>query len=95
MKNFTITKNKFKKTDSQPDYKMSIKQDDAFIEIGSCWLKEGKNGKFFSCKLNDVYVDHVKGVARKGFDLVMEESNGNDMPEMPEEVEDIADNAPF
>lgn len=74
MKNFSIFKNDYKKEGSKlPDYKImvSLKEGDQMIEAGGCWLKETKTGsKFFSCKLSDVYVDHTKGVARKGFELV-------------------------
>lgn len=87
-KNFSIFKNTHKKEGSTaPDYKMSMKIGEEYIEIGACWLKEGKSGKFFSCKLSDVYVDHTKGVARKGFVINEEPSNGKDMPKMVEEVD--------
>ena len=63
-----------------------------FVEINSAQLtKEGTSGKFISCKLNDVFVDHTKGVARKGFSLAIEPSNGNEMPDMPEEKADDLD----
>ena len=85
MKNFTITKNKFKKEGSKaPDYKMSIKLENGFTEIGGCWLKDAKDGqKYFSCKLNDAYADHVKGVACQGFKLIQEGSEiTHNMPPM-------------
>ena len=74
MKNFTITKNKFKKPESKaPDYRISVKVGEKFEEIGGCWLKDSKDGqKYFSCKLNDVWVDHTKGIAKKGFVLIDE-----------------------
>ena len=88
MKNFSLTKNSYKKTDTQPDYKMSVKIEDKFVETGSCWIKKDKNGNtFLSCKLNDLYVDHTKGVARAGFDLVQEQSQNPKVADMPEMVE--------
>lgn len=52
--NFSIFKNKFKKSENQPDYKMSAKQDDKFIEIGACWIKQSKDGtQYLSCKLSE------------------------------------------
>lgn len=73
IKSFYITKNKLKKAENQPDYKLSYKEENGeFVEIGSAWIKDGKGGKFFSCKLNDRYVDHTKNTARKGYVLVPE-----------------------
>lgn len=51
---FTITTNKFKKTPSQPDRKLSIKMGEEFVEIGVAWIKEAKTGsgaKYLSVKL--------------------------------------------
>jgi len=76
MKNFNIFKNDFKKEGSKaPDYKImaSLSEGEKMIELGGCWLKEGKKGKYFSCRLNDAYADHIKGIARKGF-ILSEES---------------------
>lgn len=73
IKSFFITKNKFKQIDSHPDYKISfMTEDKQFIEVGGAWIKDGKGGKFFSCKLNDRYVDHTKNTALKGYVLVPE-----------------------
>ena len=91
MKNFSIFKNTYKKEGTtQPDYKImvSLAEGEKMSEAGACWIKEGTSGKFISCKLNDVFVDHTKGVARKGFSLAIEPSNGNEMPDMPEEKEE-------
>lgn len=72
-KNFSIFKNTHKKEGStQPDYKISMKVGEEYVEIGAGWIKDGKSGKYISCKLSDSYADHTKGVARKGFQLVME-----------------------
>jgi hypothetical protein len=96
MKNFSIFKNTKKKEGStQPDYKMSVKMGEEYVDCGSCWLKDGKSGKYFSCKLNDVYVDHTKNVARKGFELTLDPSNGNEMPDIPEEAPQTPTEAPF
>lgn len=101
MKYFNIFKNTSeKKSETAPDYKISVnigtKENPQNVEAGGCWLKDMKNGgKYFSCKLSDAYADHVKGVARKGFELVMESSNGNDMPDMPEVSADDSAQPPF
>jgi len=98
MKYFNIFKNTKKKEGSTaPDYNISVnigtKEAPENADAGGCWLKDMKGGgKYFSCKLNDVYVDHIKGGARKGFEITIEGSNGNDMPDMKEETED---NVPF
>ena len=94
MKNFSIFKNTYKKEGStQPDYKImvSLEKDTPLVEAGGCWKKEGKNGTFISCKLNDAYVDHTKGTARKGFELVAEgqtELAKEYAPETPEISQD-------
>ncbi len=101
MKNFNLQKNKYKKEGStMPDYKISAnigEKDNAnFVEAGACWIKKDKTGNtFLSCQLSDAYVDHTKNIARKGFELVMEKSNGNDMPDMPEVSADDSAQPPF
>lgn len=71
MQNFSIFKNVNKKEGSTaPDYKMSMKIGEEYVDCGACWLKEGKSGKYFSCKLADTYVDKEKGVAKPGFQIV-------------------------
>lgn len=88
MKNFSLQKNKFKKTEQAPDYKISVLIEDKFTDAGACWIKKDKNGNtFLSCKLSDLYVDHTKGVARAGFDLVQEQSQNPKVADMPEMVE--------
>ena len=76
IKFFSLQKNN-KKTDTQPDYRMSVnlgdKDNSNFVDCGACWIKKDKKGNaFLSCKLADAYADHTKGTARKGFELVME-----------------------
>lgn len=74
MKNFSIFKNTHKKEGSTaPDYKISVKIGEEYQEAGACWLKDGKSGKYFSCKFADYYVDKEKNIARQGFDLVVEQ----------------------
>ena len=91
IKNFYITKNKFKKTDKQPDYKISfMTEDKQFMEVGSAWIKDGKGGKFFSCKLNDVYVDHTKNTARKGY-VLMQEGQTKVAESYDQDHEDVLD----
>ena len=62
---FAIFRNKYKESDKQPDYKMSTKDGEEFVEIGACWLKEGKDGdKYFSCKLRESFQD------KPGYEIV-------------------------
>ena len=49
MENFVILKNEEKKSDKQPDYRVSTKVGDNWETWGACWLKDGKKGKYFSC----------------------------------------------
>lgn len=66
IKSFAIFKNSRKENENQPDYKISAKIGDNFVEIGGAWIKEGAKGKFFSCKLSAPYKE------RKGYKLVEE-----------------------
>lgn len=66
MQNFSIFKTKKDATNTKlPDYRISIKVGDEFIDAGACWIKDSKNGKYMSCKLNDPFLDK-----RKGFEIV-------------------------
>lgn len=95
MQNFNIFKNNHKLEDKHPDYKISGKDGEEFIELGGCWLKEGKNGdKFFSCKLNKPYKD------RKGFEIVglsgeEEKLATQEMTKEQQEIQEISENIPF
>lgn len=55
MNNFSIFKNTRKEKENHPDYNISMKIDDEFVNIGACWLKDGKSGKYFSCQLTKPY----------------------------------------
>ena len=95
IKMFNIFKNTKKTKEGQPDYRMNVKIGDNYVECGAGWIKDSKNGKYISCKLNDVYVDHTKGTATQGFVLVQENSNGNDMPPIVEKEEVDESQIPF
>lgn len=64
MQNVSIFKNNNKKKETEPDYTMSAKQGEAFVEVGACWIKDGAKGKYFSCQFKKPYQD------KKGFQLV-------------------------
>jgi len=49
-----IFKNNKKEKDTQPEYKGTVNVDGKEYEI-SLWVKEGKNGKFFSGKIQEPY----------------------------------------
>ena len=66
-KQFAIFKNT-KTNDKQPDYKLSAKIDDKYVEIGAGWIKDGTKGKFIAVKLSDEYQ------GKPGFVLEMEKS---------------------
>ncbi len=92
IKNFAIFKNTFKKEGTKvPDYKIMIQTKEeetslsggntsSSIEIGGCWINEGKAGKYFSCRLNDAYIDRSKNIARKGMHL---EEDNEEVPANP------------
>ena len=55
---FAIFKNNNKKEGSkEPDYNLSTKIGEEFVDIGAAWIKEGKNGKYFSIQLKKPYKD--------------------------------------
>lgn len=54
LKYFALFKND-KKKDTQPDYKISVKVGEVYMDAGACWIKEGKKAKYLSCKLNDEF----------------------------------------
>jgi len=75
---FAIFKVGEKKSDKQPDYRLSAKVGEEYVEIGAGWIKEGKGGsKFISCQLSKPYKD------KKGYGLEEVKSDtpptGNDI----------------
>lgn len=75
IKVFAVFKKKASDNEKTPSHSISAKVGEEYIEIGACWTKEGKNGKFLSCKLQNVYVDHTtqdRTKSRAGFAIVDE-----------------------
>lgn len=73
IKNFSIFKAKEGKSEKSPTHIISAKIGEEYVNIGACWTKEGKGGKFLSCKLQDVYVDHTdRTKTKKGFAIIDE-----------------------
>ena len=77
IKNFSIFKVNEKKNEKSPDYSISVKHNDKYVTIGGCWLKDGKSGKYFSCKLSDGYKEI------RGFSITLDEpmAIGSSVPE--------------
>lgn len=92
-KNINLFRNTGKKTEQQPDYKISVSEklaDGTFKnkEAGACWLKPMKDGgKYMSCQLKDAR-EH-EGIQYAGFNLV--EDNGGAPVRAPEQVEQTND----
>lgn len=55
IQSFSIFKNTKKEKETQPDYKLSAKINDEYVEIGAGWIKDGKSGKFISVQLKKPY----------------------------------------
>lgn len=56
IKFFDLHKATKKEKESQPDYRISFKTNDSFVQGGACWKKQDKNGNtYLSCKLADDY----------------------------------------
>lgn len=77
MNSFIISRNNHKTNDKQPDYRISVKHNDNWLTVGGAWLKEGKNGKYFSCKLQDKPYNKKDGSVVPAFRIV-EIAEGSD-----------------
>ena len=86
IRNFAIFKNNEKKNDKQPNYTISVKVGEKYVTAGGAWLKEGKSGKFFSCKLGESYKD------RPGFYIEVDGVKSDEVPDAPK---DISSEIPF
>ena len=74
IKSFSIFKNKPSDNEKVPTHSLSAKIGDSYVNIGSCWTKDGKNGKFLSAQLAKVYVDHSNNTkSRKAVVMCFEE----------------------
>ena len=73
MKNFSIFKRKASDNEKAPTHDISTKIGEDYVIVGACWTKDSKGGKFLSCKLQDAYADHTKGIKRQGFSLRADE----------------------
>lgn len=73
-KNFSIFKNKPSDNDKLPTHSISMKVGEEYINIGACWVKNGTNGSFLSCKLSNAWVDSKDNTkSRKSYVIVAEE----------------------
>ena len=59
-----IFKNNKKEKDTQPEYKGTVNVEGKEYEI-SLWVKEGKNGKFFSGTIKEPYNKELKSFSEK------------------------------
>lgn len=64
IQSFSIFKNTKKEKETQPDYKLSAKINDEYVEIGAGWIKDGKSGKFISVQLKKPYD------SRDGYEII-------------------------
>lgn len=78
IKNFQIFKIEDKKSDKEPDYRLTAKVEDKFMDIGAGWIKTSPKGtKYISCQLNKPYQD------KKGFGILDEDSITSDGTPIP------------
>lgn len=71
-----IFKNDKKTSENQPDYRMTVKTDEALVEIGAVWLKKTKEGKtYMSCKLAEERT--YNGKSYDGYVLLKESEYDN------------------
>lgn len=86
IKFFNLSKNTQKKEGStQPDYRISFKVGDTYVEGGGAWKKTDKNGAtYLSCKLGDEYKDHTDETkSRRGWHLEDDKKVVEEADEMP------------
>lgn len=83
IKNFNCFKVTEKKNDKQPDYRLSAKFGDEYVEIGAGWAKENPKGKYISFKLSEPYNK------RRGYSLIEE---ANVAPEGVQPLPSTSDN---
>ncbi len=53
--NFSCFKVTDKKTESSPDYRLTAKVGEEYVDIGAGWVKDGQNGKYISFQLSKPY----------------------------------------
>ena len=83
--NFQIFKVENKKTDKEPDYRLTAKVDDTYTEIGAGWIKQSPKGtKYISVKMAGAFKD------RKGWEITQVGT-----PITEKQVEDELLNIPF
>lgn len=57
IKNFSIFKIPNQLDEKKPSHSISTKIGEKYVNIGSCWTKEGTKGKYLSCQLSNPYQD--------------------------------------
>ena len=74
IKFFTIAKVN-KKSEKQPDRRITGKYGEEWVDLASGWIKKDKNGNdYVSCQMSKSWVDHTdRTKTRKGFVIVAEE----------------------
>lgn len=87
MDNFTIFKNDKKEKPNQPDYIVSAKTGEGKYETwGACWLKDGQNGKYFSCSKSKPMNKEEDKKSTQEFSRL---TSSEDYPESNTSLEDI------
>lgn len=100
IKNFSIFKAKQSDNPKLPTHVISTKIGEEYVNIGGCWTKDGKSGKYLSCKLADAWVDSKDNTkSRKSYVIVAEEDielpKIEDTRAIDENGKDLNENSPF
>lgn len=93
IKNFALFKVKEKKSDNSPDYELSTKIGDDFIQVGAGWIRESKKGtKFISIKLSEPFEKEYNGkvIKRDGYHLMPDEIDRKTSDGVDGEVIDVS-----
>lgn len=77
IKNFSCFKVS-EKNEGQPDYRLTAKIGEAYVDIGAGWIKEGAKGKYISFSLGKPYND------KPGYQITTEASVAEGMEKLHE-----------
>lgn len=81
IKSFSVFKRK-EVEEGKPTHSISTKIGEEYVDIGACWTKDSKNGKYLSGALQNTWVKNDGSVGRKSFVIVEEQELDNLIEEL-------------
>lgn len=90
IKNFAIFQNTNKENEKQPDYKMSVKIGDKFVDAGVGWKRTSEKGVvYLSMKLSDPWEKEYEGVKKSGPGFYLAEESKSEDTAMDQALKDF------